>query len=178
MRKSLEAISIVVLGYMAWITWSAVAGPNRLTGAVPTHYDAAGHVNGWGSPATLLLLPIVAAALYLGMTLVSRFPSSFNYPVRVLPSVRAAVEDITLNMIAWIKVELMCLMATLQTAMIQAARGGRAGLPPLLMPAFLVLIFGTVGWHFFAVLRAARRQVVTVKSVQDDGNAGDGTAGS
>lgn len=176
MRRSLDAISIVVLGFMAWITWSALGGPNRLTGPVPTHYDAAGNVNGWGSPATLLLLPVVAVALYLGITVVSRFPASFNFPVRVLPSARTAAEAITLNMIAWIKAELMCLFATLQSAMITSARGGRVGLPPLLMPAFLALIFATVGWHFVQILRVARQQILRVKAERESTNAGDGSA--
>ncbi|MDE3201463.1 MAG: hypothetical protein KGN79_11145 [Acidobacteriota bacterium] len=178
MRKSLEAISVVVLGYLVWITWSALAGPNRLTGPVPIHYDAAGHVTAWGAPTGLMLLPVVAVMLYLGMTVVSRFPSSFNFPVRVLPSVRSAVEDITLDMIAWVKLELTLLFATLQSAMIAGARGSGPGLPPLLMPAFLVVIFGTVGWHFAAVLRVARRQLIKVRTEREGDNAGNGSAGA
>jgi hypothetical protein len=65
------------------------------------------------------------------------------------------------------------MFAMLQTAMIQAARGGKAGLHPLLMPAFLAVIFGTVGWHFAAVLRVARRQVATMKNERRNQTAGE-----
>lgn len=157
MRKSLEAISILVYGYMVWITYRALAGPNPLPDRIPTHYNAAGNVNGWGSPSMLLLLPIVALALYAGITVVSRFPAAFNYPVRVGPAVRAQVEGITLDMIAWIKAELLCMFAFLQNTMIRGAEGGSPQLNPIVVPVFIAGIFGTIGWHMFAVIQAARR---------------------
>jgi len=155
MRKWLEAIGLGALALLVWITWSALNGSQRLPERIPTHFDAAGNANGWGSPAMLLLLPVVAVALYLAISVVSRFPASFNYPVRVAPEKRRRLEELTLDMIAWIKMELACLFATLQWWMIQAARSGEGRLPPLLMPGFLVVIFGTIGWHFVAVMRTA-----------------------
>jgi uncharacterized membrane protein len=166
MRKSLEAVSIVVIGYLVWITYGALAGPNRLPDRIPTHFDAAGNVNGWGSPSMLLLLPVVAVALYAGMTIVSRFPSAFNYPVRILPTVRSEVEGLTLNMIAWVKAELMCLFAALQSTMIRGAQGGQARLNPFMVPAFMVILFGTVGWHMVAVVRVARRQLSVQRNLK------------
>ena len=105
MRRSLEFVSLIVLGWMGWLTWSALAGPNPLPGRIPTHFNAAGNPDGWGTPAMLLLLPLVGFALYAIITVVSRFPSAFNYPVRIRPQVRQQVESLTLNMIGWIKAE-------------------------------------------------------------------------
>lgn len=158
MRKSLEVISLVVFGYMVWITYSALSGPNHLPDRIPTHFDAAGNVNGWGSPSMLLLLPIVAIALYSGITVVSRFPAAFNYPVRVQPAMRAQVESITLDMIAWIKAELLLMFASLQSTMIRGAEGGSPQLNPILVPVFIAVIFATIGWHMFSVIRVARQQ--------------------
>jgi len=156
MRKSLEALSLVILAWMGWITWSAVAGPHPLPGRFPTHFDAAGNPNGWGTPAMLLLLPIVGVALYAVITLVSRFPAAFNYPVRIRALARQQVESITLDMIAWIKVELLLLFALLQHTIVRAAHDGDARLNPFAVPAFIVLIFVTIGWHMVAVIRIAR----------------------
>ncbi len=156
MRKSLEAIGLGALALLAWITWSALNGPQRLPDRIPTHFDVAGNPNGWGSPAMLLLLPVVAVALYLTMTVVARFPSSFNYPVRVTPENRLRLQDLTLSMIAWLKTELACLFVCLQWFMIQAARSGEGRLSPLMMPGFLVVVFGTLGWYMVAAVRTAR----------------------
>ena len=156
MRKPLEAISLVVLVWMVWITWSALAGPNRLPGRIPTHFNVSGEPDSWGTPSMLLLLPIVSLGLYTLITVVSRFPAAFNYPVRILPQVRQQAESITLDMIAWVKAELLLLMAFLQNTIVRAAHGGDPRLHPLAVPAFIVLIFVTIGGHMVAVIRAAR----------------------
>jgi len=155
-RRWLEIMGVASLVYLVWITWQAIAGPHPLPDRIPTHFNAAGNANGWGSPVMLLLLPVIAVALYAGMTVVARFPSAFNYPVRVTAENRDRLEQATLNMIAWLKTELACLFAGLQSFIIQAARSGNGRLNPLLMPAAIAVIFGTIGVSFVAAIRAAR----------------------
>lgn len=155
MRKTLELAGLIALAVLAWMTYAALAGPNRLPDRVPTHFDAAGNANAWGSPAGMIIMPIVAGGIYLLMSVVGRFPSAFNYPVRVTPAVLPRLQSIALNMIAWIKVELVCLFAALQWVFVQAARSGEGHLFPRVLPVFLVVIFGTVALHFVALIRAA-----------------------
>ena len=156
MRKQLEAISLAVLALMAWITWQAFHGPTPLPERVPTHFDAAGNANGWGSPSTLLLLPAVAAGLYLLISVVALFPAAFNYPVRVTVENRARLQSLTLQMIAWLKAELVCLFTWIQWLILKFVREGHGRLSPLAMGLFLAAVFGTLGWHMMAIFRAAR----------------------
>ncbi|HTB97188.1 MAG TPA: DUF1648 domain-containing protein [Terracidiphilus sp.] len=157
MRKILEVVGLFALGILFWITWSALYGPDRLPDRVPTHFDAAGNPNGWGSPAGMIILPVIAAGVYLLMSVVARFPSAFNYPVRVTPLNRARLQEITLTMIAWIKVEMVCLFAVLQWVFVQSARNSDGRLFPKVLPVFLFLIFSTVAAHLVALFRAAGR---------------------
>lgn len=156
MRKSLEAIALFALMLLWWITYEALAGPNRLPDRIPTHFDAAGHANGWGPPAALLLWPIVAVGLYLAMTVVSRFPGAFNYPVRVTRENLARLQSVALDMVGWLKAELVCFFALLQWATVRAARSGEGHLFAIIVPAMLIIVFSTVGWSFVALFRAAR----------------------
>ncbi len=155
MCKLLEAIGLIGLAVLVWITYQALAGPDRLPDRIPTHFDMAGNANGWGSPAMLLLLPVVAVGVYLTITVVARFPVAFHYPVRVAPANLPRVQDLTLDMVTWLKSELACLFAALQWWMIQAARSGDGRLPVWLVPGFLVVIFATIGWYLVAVIREA-----------------------
>ena len=155
MRKSLEAIGLIALAVLVWITYQALAGAERLPDRIPTHFDMAGNANGWGSPAMLLLLPVIAAGLYLAITVTSRFPMAFHCPVPVAPVNLPPVQDLTLDMVIWLKTELACLFAMLQWWMIHAARSGDGRLPVSLVPGFLVVIFVTMGCHIVAVIRAA-----------------------
>lgn len=156
MRKILEAVGLGALTVLVWITYEALAGPTRLPERIPTHFDAAGNANGWGSPATLLLLPIVAVGIYLLISVVSMFPASFNYPVRVTAENWARLQEVTLDMVTWLKAELACLFAGIQWAILHAVQSGDGRLPVLLVPGFLVIIFGTALWHIFALFRMAR----------------------
>ena len=156
MRRILEAVSLAALAVLAWVTWSALAGPARLPSRIPTHFNLAGKPDGWGTPEMLLGLPVVAAVLYVLITWVSRHPSAFNFPVRVTPANRPRLERVALNMTAWLKAEMLCLLASIQTAIVESARRGRGELPAALMPAALVVVFGTIGWHIVAMRRAAR----------------------
>ncbi len=156
MRKSLEAISLGALAVMVWITWQALHGAEQLPARIAIHFDAAGNPNGWGEHSMLPLLPAVAVALYLLMTTAARFPSAFNYPVRVTAENRPCLQALALDMIAWIKMEMVCLFAWIQWSTIEVARRGHGGLSPALLPVSLVAVFGTIGWFIAAMRRAAR----------------------
>ncbi len=156
MRKTLELIGLLALVVLFWMAWSALYGANPLPDRVATHFDAAGNPNGWGSPKGLIFFPLLGGVLYLVLSLVTRFPAAFHYPVRVTPRTVARLQQVTLDMIAWLKAENVCLFAVLQWTFIQAARTGDGHLFPRILPFFIATIFATVGWHFIAMFRAAR----------------------
>jgi uncharacterized membrane protein len=163
MRKILETISLVALIALAFLTRSALRGPHRLPDKIPTHFDMTGHANGWDSPASLLLLPIVALGIYLLITVLSRFPALFNFPVEVTDQNRARLQALAWNMIAWIKAEMLCLFAWIQWMTIQAARMPDGGFSPA--SGFMVGTFGlvalllfTIAWFIVAMLRAKQAQ--------------------
>jgi uncharacterized protein DUF1648 len=155
MRKLFQLISVIALATIVWFTYDALYGPNPLTGRIPTHFGIDGQPNAWGEPKMLLLLPGFAAALFLLMTIVGRFPSSFNYPVRVTPQNRERLQQIALNMVAALTAETVSLFAILQYFIIQSVRLQRNGLPPALMLISIVVIFLTIGTHILAMRRAA-----------------------
>jgi uncharacterized membrane protein len=156
MRKLLEAISLAALAFQAWITYSALFGPDRLPARIPTHFDSAGNANAWGSPATLIFFPAMAISIYLLFTVVTRFPSAFNYPVRVTPQNRAQLETLALGMIAWLKLEIVLLFTVIQWGLIQASRHPTHTSPATWMPVMLIAVFATIGWHIAAMFRAGR----------------------
>jgi len=68
MRKTIEALGLMVLGFLFWMTYTARYGPERLPDRIPTHFDISGQPNAWGPPSILWLLPVIGAGLYLLMT--------------------------------------------------------------------------------------------------------------
>lgn len=156
MRKILEAVSLAALAYIVWITTGAMAGAHRLTGRIAVHFDAAGQPNGWGSPMALAAMPLLAVVLYVLMTVVARFPSAFNFPVRVTPANRPRLEALALEMIAWLKAEVLCLFSWVQETTVASARSGEARFSPWFMPVTLGAVFATIGWYVVAMRRAGK----------------------
>lgn len=156
LRNALLVIALAALAGLWIMTYQAIAGPHPLPAQIATHFDAAGNANGWGEPKMLWLLPIIGTGIVGLMTVVSFYPGAFNYLVRVTPTTRARFEAITLNMIAWVRAELVCLFLWIQDAIIRSAREGRGVLSLWLVPVGIVVIFASVAWHFMAMLQAAR----------------------
>ncbi|MGA2351393.1 MAG: DUF1648 domain-containing protein [Terracidiphilus sp.] len=157
MRKSLEAISLAGLAFIFWITYQAFTGPNPLPSRIPTHFDAAGNANAWGPPATMWFLPMVAVAIYLVITVISLLPTGFkSMAVRVTAENRARLEALTHQLIACIKLEMICLFAWLQWSILQTVLRGSGTISPIAVPIFMVAVFATVGWHMVAIFRAVR----------------------
>jgi uncharacterized membrane protein len=156
MRKIAELLSLAALAALAFININVFYGPHPLPGRIPTHFDALGHVNGWGSPRTLLFFPVFAAVLYLFLTVIARFPALFNYPIKVTERNRAQLEQITLNLISWIKAEMLLFFAWMEFAMVQAVRSSEQSFKPYPVWVFVAILLATIIGHMMAVFRAAK----------------------
>jgi uncharacterized membrane protein len=157
MRKLLEALALLVLLANIACTMDALAGPHALPARIPTHFDVMGQPNAWGSPRMLLLLPLISLALYAMITMLSRRPAAFNYPAPVTAQNRNRLHRLAVEMLAWLKTEVLTLFALIQFLAIRTARVAENVLPAWLMPLFLVLIFATIIGYIRAMRRAAFR---------------------
>jgi uncharacterized membrane protein len=157
MRKTMEVLGLMVLGYLCWITYWALNGPGRLPGRIPTHFDIAGQPNAWGSPEFLWILPMVGLGLYLLLTALASVQfRSYNLPVRVTETNLPFIQQKTSEIVAWTKTEMLCLFAYIQATLIHGARLGHFRLAPTTVPVFMAVIFATVGWHVVVMIRGAR----------------------
>ncbi|NBY11197.1 MAG: DUF1648 domain-containing protein [Sphingobacteriia bacterium] len=50
---------------------------------LPIHYNILGKPDGYGNKMHVLALPIVSTFLYVGISILNRFPHVFNYPVDI-----------------------------------------------------------------------------------------------
>ena len=156
MRKALEFAALAGLVVLFAITAWAFFGPNPLSARIAIHFGFDGRPNRWGSSAMLWFQPAVAAFIYVLMTVVSRFPASFNFPVRVTPRTRPKLEALALQMIVWLKAELMILLSWVQWATIRSARDSALSLSPWFVPIFLAAIWVTIGCYVVAMRKTAR----------------------
>jgi uncharacterized membrane protein len=154
MKKLLESGAVVAWIVLVYVVVAALYGPEKLPSKVPMHFGADGKPNGWGGPESLWLLPAVGTVIAVLITVVSRFPESFNYPVRVTRENQMRLQVLALEMIAWLRLELLCLFAWIEWATIESARDQRLALPPLAMLMAIAVIFGTIAIYIVRMVRA------------------------
>ena len=110
----------------------------RLPARIPTHFNAAGEANGWGSPDTLwfmLLVQVLTCGLLLAMPLIGRrYPGSVNLGWRRLsdfgPEVRERIMPSFTNMMGTMSVLLGLLFSFLLHEIIQAASSSQPHFSP------------------------------------------------
>jgi uncharacterized membrane protein len=159
MRKYLEAICLTAFIFQLWITVDALAGPHHLPVRIPIHFDASGHVNGWGSPNGLAVLPVFALGIYALFTFLSNLPDLFNYPVQATEENRSRLQGLTVRMMLWMKAEIVCLFTWISWMMIQAARLADGKMSPhsiygLVTMGFVGLLLATVTFSMVSMFRA------------------------
>jgi len=150
MRTVREALA--GLGLLCVCT-SLPANWNDLPARVPVHFGLNGHPDGFGSKSVLLFLPATAILLYVVLTAVARFPAYFNFPVPVTDRNRQTLRDLAVEMIGWLKAEVMCIFAWLMLAIISTVAGHSSGLGAVFAPVSLGLIAATIALFWYRMLQ-------------------------
>ena len=105
-----------------------------------------------------MILPAVTLGVYLALTIVTQFPRAFKNPKRVTDENWERLEHLTLEMIPWLKMELVWLFAWFQWFSIDAARSGK-GVFPELFPLGIAAVLGTAGWYLVGIFHIGRGNV-------------------
>ena len=73
---------------------------HKLPEQIPTHYNAAGEIDGYGGRGILLLMPVIGLVTDLSIALAGRFPQSWNTGARLTVLNRARVYRLVRDLMA------------------------------------------------------------------------------
>jgi len=122
-----------------WI-WTGTSY-SSLPDTIPTHFNAAGEADGFGRKASIVGLPVIATLLYVGLTILNRFPHIFNFPTPITPDNALSQYTNATRMIRYLKLILVLVFAGISYQTIQQANGTGEGLGLWFLPLTLVLLF-------------------------------------
>jgi hypothetical protein len=150
-EMSLELIAagaVVLACALLAQAWPAV--PDR----VPQHFGPTGQPDTWGGKQILWVLPAVAAGNYLLMTIVSRFPHTFNYPWPITVQNAEAQYVLGRTLMTALKAEIGALLVFLEWKTIAVALGRSKGLGEAFLPVFMGVMALTIGLYFLRAYQA------------------------
>ncbi len=122
-----------------WV-WTGTSYPS-LPDSIPTHFNAAGEADGFGTKASIVGLSLIATLLYIGLTLLNRFPHVFNFPTPITLDNALSQYTNAIRMIRYLKLILVLVFAGISFQTIQQAKGTGEGLGLWFLPLTLVLVF-------------------------------------
>ena len=80
---------------------------------IPTHYDFAGNVTGWGSRWMLAAMPAMGLLVDIAMAVSLRFPQSWNTGVKITVRNRVRVVRVIRDLIADLRISIALMMCVL-----------------------------------------------------------------
>ena len=131
---------VVLLGSIAFILIRFPSLPEQ----IPTHYNMAGEIDGYGGRFSLLLMPLIGLVMDASLVLVGRFPKSWNTGVRITLYNRVRVYRLLRDLLAELRFTTALFFggfAVYQSLMPEHFSGNVIGLLIMLMFAPLVRYF-------------------------------------
>jgi len=134
---------LAVIGLWIWV----IAHYPKLPGVIPTHFNEAGKPDGFGRKAYVLALPLMATILFLGLTVLSRFPYIFNYPTSITKDNALRQYKNATRLIRYLKLNIVVIFGLVALRAIQRPGGEQSGLGAWFLPLILGLILIPLGFY-------------------------------
>ena len=148
----LQLISLVMLAYSYFLIQTTIP---HLPKCIPTHFNAAGVADGWGSPDSLWLLlgaQALTCVVFLGMPYLGRlFPGAVHFGPRKLSDFPPAQRVRMLSMLNDMGAYMGIVMNVFFVLMLLEITRASSQLNPRIHPLFPMTIFigGTFGIMFY-----------------------------
>ncbi|OYQ33922.1 hypothetical protein CHU92_12600 [Flavobacterium cyanobacteriorum] len=136
--KTVEIIGWLLI-FAVWIL--TIINYQSLPDIIPTHYNGAGVADGFGDKWMILTLPIVATVLFVGLTILNKFPHIFNYPAEITADNALRQYTNATRLIRYLKVIIVIIFGLIAFQTIRHANGQTEGLGIWFLPMTMGLIF-------------------------------------
>ncbi len=153
LTKADKFIEILAVGLLLSLfilpAWYYPLLPER----IPRHYGIDGQPDAYSGKWIIWTLPLLGLIIYAGLTILNRFPHIFNYPQTITNENAGKQYKIATQLLRLLKAILLAIFVYLIISTIQSALGNRDGLGFWFLPLFLVLIFGTLGYYIYQMMK-------------------------
>lgn len=143
---------LFILGFLllAAVTVYTIMVYGKIEYEVPTHFNAFGTADAYGSKSSLVIHLLMGWILFVGMTVVGEVPSVWNIGVEVTDKNREKVYSIIRTMLSILT---FIIAAFFSCTVFFTVKG--MNLPFVALPVFLFTVFGTI---IISVIRLVRNR--------------------
>ena len=144
-----EVSALTILVFM----WGLTAFTySRLPAIIPIHYNSAGEADNYGKRETIILLPVIATIIFIGITQLNKHPYLFNYTVKITAENAPRQYSLATRMLRYLKLSIMIIFTVIVLVTYLYAAGLSNGpgawfLPFLFGIIFLPMIILSAMWY-------------------------------
>ncbi len=145
-----EAIALATVFYgivLVLQSWSS------LPATIPTHFNAKGEADGWGSKGMIWLLPSITIIMVPMMLLLRKFPWLSNTPIKINVENAELQYGLIVRLLSLLACAVSILFTVLVFDTISIARGGTSLLGWMFLPIILFATIAPIIWYFIAAFR-------------------------
>ena len=115
MRKEIIYLIMNIIGVLALLgsTLFVIIMWSQIPDQIPTHYNFAGEADGYGGKGSLIFMMVLAWFMFILISVLMRFPNTWNMPVKVTAENKARLYSITRAMLEVIKMLASLLFAVM-----------------------------------------------------------------
>ena len=126
---------------------------NDLPYQIPKHYNALGKVDSFGNHGLIWLLPVIGLVLYIGLTVLNKFPFAFNYPTKVTNENAERLYTLGTRTIRLLKVVVILSFAFLNFKTIEIALNRATEIGKFYLPIFLTVLAILIGTMIYKMTK-------------------------
>lgn len=126
---------------------------NDLPRQIPKHFNAFGQVDSYGDRRIIWLLPAIGLFLYVGLTILNKFPFAFNYPTRVTNDNAERLYTIGTRTVRLLKVIVVLSFLFLNIKTIEIALNKSTEIGKFYLPIFLTVMTIMIGTMIYKMTR-------------------------
>lgn len=126
-----------------------------LPASIPIHYGLAGNVDKFGPKNMIWILPIISSIIYVGLTILNRYPHLFNYLVPITPTNAAQQYTLATRLIRYIKFLVVLIFGHTVYLTMALGNGYDDNPSPWFMPLCILLLFATLIYY---IIQSSRKK--------------------
>ncbi|MBS1751829.1 MAG: DUF1648 domain-containing protein [Bacteroidetes bacterium] len=143
-----------IIELLAWVTFLllwllTILYYNSLPDKIPTHFNASGYADGYGSKSTFFILPVIGTLIFALLTILNKYPHIFNYSVNITEENAYRQYSNGTRLVRYIKFSVECTFLLIVWSIVQSARGKSDGLGVWQLP--IILSMNLLPTIYFAV---------------------------
>mgnify|MGYP001035939932 FL=1 len=106
----------------------------KLPATIPTHFNASGKADNYGSRMTILISPILATIIYFGLAQLNKYPRIFNYMVKITENNAPGQYKIATRVLRFLKLAVLIIFSLIILFTYLTATGMTNGLGLWFLP--------------------------------------------